>query len=978
MRFPFPLLFLGLLVVALSMPAPPALPAFQEQDQPVETDDDRAFLESAVSAAYKGRYLKARQDLNDYVLDFPESAGALEGLARLELMYGKPEEAEALASRWLALDPAGEAAAIVLADALEARGEIDRAEHVLKKAVVRSEKSLVLRACLADLLLQRGKRKEARTLAGESLELKSFRTLDGGGKLAVGQLHFVLGELESAARAAVYADEEFNGKVGPNYRRERYEALLLLAELNRITRLASGNRALALYNDILKINPNHTDALAGRAATRLYGNNMTGAIEDCDKTLTLNPAHAGALDLKARILINAGQFREALGLVKRGLEANPSSRRLLARKAAALYMLGSRRESSRTVEEALALDPLFGEAYAAVGEGLLFHHRLSEAREKFEACLRVDPDFSEAYVLLGRTLANLGLEEEARGMLEESVRRDPFEYPWRYNMLRILNDLTEWKRVRKGENVLFAFDIEESEVLKRCMPDCFDRSWDEFVEKFGFSPSRPILVEIFPDHDDFAVRTIGFTGLGALGVCFGKVITMLSPRAGGVRGQFVWARTLHHELAHVFSLELSNYRVPRWLTEGISVHEEFCNREGWERDMQFELFNAYHNNDLFTIGRFNVAFQGPRVLMAYYQSGLLVKYIKDNYGWESVIAMLQAYAEEKGTEAIIGEIFGKSSSDLDAEFRDWVGGSYLAGIRMHPFYNAQQRRRLSDRVRKSPGDAGLLAKAAWASFRQNKSVDARYYLDRLMKIDPDNASGLILTGEIALTRNAVDRAAVFLQKGIEKGGGDYHAHLHLGLMEQNNGRLDNAIHHLESALDCFPGHVGPDSPYHLLPALYLSRGETEKAMALVEKKAKYIETDLPDRLEIARYHMDAGHHGDAVEIFEEVVEIDPFIRTVHLDLGRSLHALGRLEEALAALDTARLVKPAMEKQGLGEGGQDQEDYWILADVHAEKASVLLDLDRVDEAGSEVKKALSCNPDHVQALSLQERLKNRAR
>jgi len=26
----------------------------------------------------------------------------------------------------------------------------------------------------------------------------------------------------------------------------------------------------------------------------------------------------------------------------------------------------------------------------------------------------------------------------------------------------------------------------------------------------------------------------------------------------------------------------------------------------------------------------------------------------------------------------------------------------------------------------------------------------------------------------------------------------------------------------------------------------------------------------------------------------------------------------------------------------------------------------------------VKKALSCNPDHVQALSLQERLKNRAR
>ena len=58
--------------------------------------------------------------------------------------------------------------------------------------------------------------------------------------------------------------------------------------------------------------------------------------------------------------------------------------------------------------------------------------------------------------------------------------------------------------------------------------------------------------------------------IGALGACFGRVVTMDSPRARPP-GEFNWGATLWHELAHVITLQLSNQRVPRWLTEGISV-----------------------------------------------------------------------------------------------------------------------------------------------------------------------------------------------------------------------------------------------------------------------------------------------------------------------------------------------------------------------------------------------------------------------
>ncbi len=51
-------------------------------------------------------------------------------------------------------------------------------------------------------------------------------------------------------------------------------------------------------------------------------------------------------------------------------------------------------------------------------------------------------------------------------------------------------------------------------------------------KRYEFTPKGPILIEMFPKHDDFAVRNVGLPGMiGALGACFGRVVTMDSPRA---------------------------------------------------------------------------------------------------------------------------------------------------------------------------------------------------------------------------------------------------------------------------------------------------------------------------------------------------------------------------------------------------------------------------------------------------------------
>ena len=82
---------------------------------------------------------------------------------------------------------------------------------------------------------------------------------------------------------------------------------------------------------------------------------------------------------------------------------------------------------------------------------------------------------------------------------------------------------------------------------------------------------------------------MGLPGLvGALGACFGSVVAMDSPRARPP-GEFSWQATLWHELAHVFTLQLSKYRVPRWLTEGISVYEEHRRSPAWGRELTLEF-----------------------------------------------------------------------------------------------------------------------------------------------------------------------------------------------------------------------------------------------------------------------------------------------------------------------------------------------------------------------------------------------------
>src|SRR5206468_10422673 len=153
--------------------------------------------------------------------------------------------------------------------------------------------------------------------------------------------------------------------------------------------------------------------------------------------------------------------------------------------------------------------------------------------------------------------------------------------------------------------------------------------------RYEFTPRGPILIEIFPKHDDFAVRNVGLPGMiGALGACFGRVVTMDSPKARPP-GSFQWEATLWHELAHVVTIQMSNQRVPRWLTEGVSEFEQKRARPEWARQMDIEFAQLMERGETIKLRDLNAAFTNPRkISIAYFQGEVIVEHIVATYGPE--------------------------------------------------------------------------------------------------------------------------------------------------------------------------------------------------------------------------------------------------------------------------------------------------------------------------------------------------------
>jgi tetratricopeptide (TPR) repeat protein len=201
------------------------------------------------------------------------------------------------------------------------------------------------------------------------------------------------------------------------------------------------------------------------------------------------------------------------------------------------------------------------------------------------------------------------------------------------------------------------------------------RSIAAYEQKYRTKLAGPVQVEVYPDHEDFAVRTLGMPGLGALGVTFGDVVAMDSP-SGRKPGDFHWASTLRHEMSHVFILAATNHRVPRWFTEGLAVHEETQVSPEWGDPMTPDSVVALRDRKLLPVADLDRGFVRPQyptqVFVSYFEAGRICDYIQSRWGDAKLLDMVHSYAHVVSTREVIQKDLGMSAEEFDRQFQAWL------------------------------------------------------------------------------------------------------------------------------------------------------------------------------------------------------------------------------------------------------------------------------------------------------------------
>jgi tetratricopeptide (TPR) repeat protein len=366
-------------------------------------------------------------------------------------------------------------------------------------------------------------------------------------------------------------------------------------------------------------------------------------LEAIDATLEANTNHAGVLLLLVDHLIDGEEYEEADKLIDRVLSVNPWRPEAWAFRAVIQHLRNDKAGEQKARANALKFWPANPRIEYLIGQNLSQKYRFTEGAACQRRALAFDASYVPAKAQLAQDLLRLGEESDGWRLAEEAHKQDEYDVTV-FNLVTLKDKMAKFATLTNRDFIL-RMGTNEAPVYGEQALTLLSQAKAALTERYGFKLARPTVVEIFPEQKDFGVRTFGMPdNPGFLGVCFGPVITANSP-ASQAGHPANWQAVLWHEFTHVITLQMTRNKMPRWLSEGISVFEEIQRDRSWGQHMNARYREMILGDDLTPIGDLSSAFLAPKTPMhlqfAYFESALAVEFLVKNFGFKALTAILR-------------------------------------------------------------------------------------------------------------------------------------------------------------------------------------------------------------------------------------------------------------------------------------------------------------------------------------------------
>jgi cellulose synthase operon protein C len=864
---------------ARAQPAPASPPAGVSRE-----------LARARESLARGEYAAAEAALRPLARTSP---AAETSLARVLYETGRYAEAIERAGSAARHAPERVVAGTLLGEAQQAIGRLDDAERSYR-ALLDAERAFRARMRLGVLLLERGKKREAEPILFGLLEAQDRRQTVKAHELASAAL---------AARALGQwkrANESFRAAAALD--RQRVETQLDWAQM--FIDKHDQKHAAESVLEALHHNRNHPRAHALMARLQLFQSmDFVEAERALARALSVNPNLVVAHVIRAGMALRNLELSAADAALDRALAVDPTDLEALSMRAAVRFLASDEAGFAAAKRAVLAHNPRFSRMYSIIAEFAEWEHRYPELVEMAREALAIDPGDATARATLGLNLLRVGEEQAGLAELRAAWDADHFN-------VQVFNTLNLFEKAIARDYVWYSarpFEVrihrQERPVLEPYLTPLLTRAYAALRERYAVTPEGPLHIELFADQVQFSVRTTGLPSVGVQGVCFGKVVTALSPKAA----PFNWGQIVWHELSHVFHLQLSRGRVPRWFTEGLAEYETTLAHSDWKREDDRLLYDALVEGRLPALESMNRAFTQARtsgdLMTAYYTAYVAVKYIAERFGMERVRAMLGAWGAGKSAVAVSQEVLGLSLSDLDRDFRAHLAqrlarfrADFQIDFDAYRDLQAAQRRAASAKT-----DPEAVAGLAMAAVIAEDWSTARSAVATSLTLAPDNRLAHFAGARVALEDHDAAAAQRHLRSVLASGVDGYVLRMLLAHAALADRAPDVARRELEAAVALDPER--PDAFRLLVEVAGLSNDEPLALRAI----AALASLDQHDRTIHVAYVSMLAKRGDVREVVragETALFVDPANPVLHDQLGRAYVATGRAERGLLELDRA--------------------------------------------------------------------------